>query len=221
MSLTTGISRTDLGSILPKFREALETYDVPLAESLFQHALRLGPPMEIIEALIVPSLQRIGCAWEEGSIALSQIYLSGRLCERLVENLHIANTGHVNEPPRQAIAVLNDYHLLGKRIVHSMLRASGIALHDYGRVTVEELVDRVSIDKVDILLISTLMLPSALKIRDVRRALDERGTEIRILVGGAPFLFDDSLWHEVGADAMGRNAADAIQITRQWMGERP
>ncbi|MBF0192844.1 MAG: cobalamin-dependent protein [Magnetococcales bacterium] len=124
-------------------------------------------------------------------------------------------------PPRQAIAVLNDYHLLGKRIVHAMLRASGIPIHDYGRMTVDELVARVIADRVEILLISTLMLPSALQVKTLRTALTDHNLKVRIAVGGAPFLFDDTLWQEVGADAMGRNAADAIRITRQWMGERP
>ncbi|MEO5348696.1 MAG: cobalamin-dependent protein [Magnetococcus sp. YQC-3] len=214
--------RADLESILPPFREALEAYDVPRAESLFQLALTLGPPALMVEALLVPTLEAIGYAWEEGEVALSQIYMSGRLCEKLVEALPVSSV-HAQEssPPRQAIAVLNDYHLLGKRIVYSMLRASGIPLHDYGRVTTQELVERVISDGVTLLLISTLMLPSALQVRDVRNAFDSRNVKVHIVVGGAPFLFDHALWQEVGADAMGRNASDAIRITRQWMENKP
>jgi len=35
-------------------------------------------------------------------------------------------------------------------------------------------------------------------------------------VGGAPFIFDPNLWQEVGADAMGRNAADAIKLLQKY-----
>ena len=106
--------------------------------------------------------------------------------------------------------------MLGKRIVYSLMRASGFELFDYGRMDVTELVQRARADGIRVLLISVLMLPSALKVREVRTALDP---DIRIAVGGAPFLFDSKLWEEVGADAMGRSAADAVRIVERWMGE--
>ena len=49
--------------------------------------------------------------------------------------------------------------------------------------------------------------------------LKKRGWNGKIAVGGAPFLFDPDLWREVGADAMGKNASDAISIVRKWMEE--
>ncbi len=63
------------------------------------------------------------------------------------------------------------------------------------------------------------MMPSALKIRNVRNALDARGVQLKILVGGAPFQFDPQLWREVGADAMGLSAADAVAVVLHWTGE--
>ncbi len=111
-----------------------------------------------------------------------------------------------------AIATLADYHFLGKRIVYSALRASGYGLLDYGRVEVAEVVDRVKNDRIDIVLLSTLMLPSALLVREVRSAMDAAGLATRIVVGGAPFRFDARLWKEVGADAMGANASQAIEL---------
>ena len=47
----------------------------------------------------------------------------------------------------------------------------------------------------------------------------EAGVVVRVIVGGAPFLFDDKLWREVGADAMGRNAAEAVALVGGWMQE--
>ena len=118
-----------------------------------------------------------------------------------------------------AIAVLDDHHLLGKQIVYSVLRASGFELFDYGSLGREELVERVLADRLEVLLISVLMLPSALGVAAVVAQLRARGSAVRIAVGGAPFLFDAGLWREVGADAMGRNAADAVKLLEGWMGE--
>lgn len=199
-----------------QLREALESCDLARVEPVLAGAVRDLPPLEVVESLLVPVLARLGDDWCAGEVALSQIYLAGRICEDLVERLLPAQTAGAPAPPRQAIVVLDDYHLLGKRIVLSVLRASGIPVLDYGRMQVEPLVDRVASDGVDHLLISVLMLPSALAVKAVRAALARRGCRVRIAVGGAPFLLDPELWREVGADAAGRSAADAVAIVRRW-----
>lgn len=113
--------------------------------------------------------------------------------------------------------VLGDYHELGKRIVYAVLRASGFELFDYGRLDVDGLVARAQADGVHVLLVSTLILPSALQVAAVSRRLRASNPGIRIAVGGAPFRFDHQLWREVGADAMGASAADAVGLLRRWM----
>jgi methanogenic corrinoid protein MtbC1 len=117
-----------------------------------------------------------------------------------------------------AIAVLDDYHLLGKRIVYSVLRAKGFELKDYGRVTVDEVINKTRADQIRVLLISTLMLHSALRIRDVVAGLKAENLDVKVVVGGAPFIFDTQLWREVNADAMGRSASDVPDIVRTIMG---
>ncbi|WP_373507819.1 B12-binding domain-containing protein [Thiocapsa sp.] len=36
--------------------------------------------LDVVERLVVPSLERIGDLWERGEVSLSQVYMSGRLC---------------------------------------------------------------------------------------------------------------------------------------------
>lgn len=199
---------------------ALVALDRPRIESLFQQAVSRTDPMRAVEELMVPSLIRLGEEWNAGKVALSQIYMSSRICEDIVKRLLPAAAAEQKISPQLAIAVLSDYHTLGKRIVLSVMRASGFEILDYGRMEVDELVERVIADDVKILLISVLMLPAALKVKAVRAALSARGSRVRIAVGGAPFLFDHELWREVGADAMGRNAAEAVSIVRRWKKDR-
>jgi methanogenic corrinoid protein MtbC1 len=82
-------------------------------------------------------------------------------------------------------------------------------------------VARVVQDRVEILLVSVLMLPSALRVKELRARLTQAGRNIKIAVGGAPFRYDDQLWREVGADAMGRTASDAVKIVRQFVKDMP
>jgi trimethylamine corrinoid protein len=173
--------------------------------------------LEMIERLVVPALERIGEGWEAGTVSLSQVYMSGRICENLIDSL-ISPAESRRSSPRLAIAVLGDEHQLGKRIVCSVLRASGYEVADYGAGLISaDLARRALADGVRILLISTLMLRSALRVREVVDAL--RGKRVRIVVGGAPFRLDEDLWREVGADACGHDAASVIAIVKRLSAE--
>jgi methanogenic corrinoid protein MtbC1 len=205
--------------LIKSFRESLESLDRIRAEALFQQALTTLIPIEAVEQLVIPALEQIGTCWHEGSVALSQVYMSGRFCEELVDRVLPPSDPDRKLQPRSAIVVLSDYHMLGKRIVYSVMRASGFELFDYGRMDVDELVQRALKDKLSVLLISVLILPSALKVREVCARLKASGVRIKVVVGGAPFLFDTTLWQEVGADAMGHSAADAVRIVESWMEE--
>ena len=204
---------------LKPFRQSLEMLDRVGAENIFNQTLAYLTPIEAVEQLVIPALVEIGEAWQTGQVALSQVYMCGRFCEKLVETVLPASDPDRKHQPRSAIVVLSDYHMLGKRIVYSIMRASGYELFDYGRMEVAELVERVIADNIHVLLVSVLILPSALKVADVCKALKDANVPVKVLVGGAPFLFDDVLWREVGADAMGRNAAEAITIIEKWMRE--
>ncbi len=142
--------------------------------------------------------------------------MSGLICEELMDEV-LPPSSHLRvDSPRVALAVVDDYHMLGKRLVYSVLRAAGFDVLDYGRVDPDALPAMVERDGVNILLLSALMLPSVLKIKGLVLALPER---IKVAVGGAPFRFDDRLYLEVGADAMGRTASDALSIIRAFLGE--
>ncbi|WP_328986039.1 cobalamin B12-binding domain-containing protein [Thiorhodovibrio winogradskyi] len=186
-----------------------------------------------IDDLVVPALEFIGEQWEQGEVSLSQVYMSGRLCEELITGLprlRFVEDGNGNgngsgdgwgaegatgdRPLRIGISTLDDYHLLGKRMVCAVLRASGYRVRDYGTADAATLAGHVVRDDVQVLLLSVLMLPSALRVKDLRAALDAAGQRTRILVGGAPFRFDPKLYLEVGADAAGATAADALALVR-------
>ncbi len=204
---------------IDRFEQALLSVDRLGARNILTRSKGERPPIQLVESLLLPALERIGEGWEQGHVALSQVYMSGRLCEELVDSILPPGSLVRENQPRLAIAVLDDYHLLGKRIVYSVLRASGFEMLDYGQTEVDGLVRHVRDDGIQILLISTLMLPSALHVKDLRARLDELDLDVKIVVGGAPFRFDEQLWQDVGADAMGRNASDAIDIIVRFTGD--
>lgn len=174
---------------------------------------------QLIEQLVVPAMEEIGHGWETGEYSLSQVYMSGRVCEEVVDKILPPMHETRRYQPKSAIVVLEDYHLLGKRIVYSVLRASGYELANYGRMDTDELAARVEKDGIEVLFISVLMLPSALRIKNLSEQLRLRGSNVKIVVGGAPFRFDPLLWQEVGADAAGGSATEAVEIMKRLVEE--
>jgi len=203
---------------IEEFQQALQSLNRLEVQQILKRALIDRSPLQCIENLVLPTMMQIGTGWEQGTITLSQVYMSGRICEDLVDTILPPADPKRKDQPTMAIATLDDYHMLGKRIVYSVLRSSGFELLDYGRRTMDALAGSVQDDGIEILLVSVLMLPSALRVRDLKTKLDQRNVNLKLGVGGAPFRFDENLWVEVGADAMGRNASDAVEIIAQMTG---
>ncbi len=162
--------------------------------------------------VVAPAFQRIGEGWESGRVALSQVYMSGRIAEETL--LELLPTGLVRPGARRvAIGVLGDSHALGKRLVTSILRCAGHEVHDLGlRLETSDIVEKALAADAEMLLISVLMLNKALRVQAVREELERRGAKLPVFVGGAPFRHDPELWRRVGADGWGRNASDALDL---------
>jgi len=206
-------------------REAVAAFTGALLSADYVTTARLLDPaanglslLTNIERVIVPALDAIGEAWSQGEVALAQVYTSGRICERLVDDLLREAQQPRRAQPRMAIAVLDDYHLLGKRLVYASLRAAGFEVADFGRLAAADLVRQTADQGIELLLISVLMLPSALRVADVRDGLARVGSTARLVVGGAPFRLDPDLWRQVGADASGPTAESATRIVHDLCG---
>ncbi len=144
-----------------QFFDALIAIDRVKAREMLISQKDEVPPLKQVNDLIIPALEKLGYLWEQSEAALSQVYMSGRICEELVDEILPPRSPERIDQPKMAIAVLDDYHFLGKRIVYSVLRANGYELKDYGRQTVDELIVNVSGDDIKILLIS-FFLPISL-----------------------------------------------------------
>jgi methanogenic corrinoid protein MtbC1 len=202
-----------------EFLQALLSLNRTAAQRIVHARAAATSSLRAIEELVVPALEALGAQWEQGAAALSQVYMGGRICEGIIDVMLPAGDANEHrrgaEQPRIAIAVISDRHMLGKRIVSSVLRAARFTVSDYGHGSAESLAARATEDGLDVLLVSALMLPSALEVRQLTAALAATAPRVRVAVGGAPFVFDDQLWQEVGAHAVGRSASDALAIVRR------
>lgn len=210
----------EMALYLDAFEKALLQYEVQKAYEILEDFTAVYPAIDFIDKVLLESMIRIGDKWENGEVALSQVYMSSKLCERISDGLLPSANLSIKPSPKMAIAVINDHHVLGKKIVKSMIQASGYQLTDLGYgLGVDELFEAVKSQGIRILILSVLMYPSALEIKKLVRLFREAQLKVKVLVGGAPFLMDPELWREVGADAMGRHAADDIPLIEAWIKE--
>jgi methanogenic corrinoid protein MtbC1 len=205
-------------SAADEFRRALTEGDEGAAGRVFAAALVDGDMAGVVDRLVVPTLADIGDDWAGGLLPLATVYLASAVCETVV-TAHLTKERPAADDTRSvAIVVPEDYHILGKRIVLSVLRAAGLHVADWGHgVTHERIVLLCREHRPRTLLVSALMLPTALRVRALVEALDETMGDERpwVIAGGAPFRLDPDLATEVGADASGRTATDALRLVRQ------
>lgn len=181
------------------------------AARVFQRWAEAGDGLLTLSSLVSAALERIGEMWELGEASLAQVFLTGRTCEEL---LRTWTDGDAPPAGDWALVVLEDHHVLGASLVRTTLTCAGLAPDYWGSLETSAAIDRVLELRPSTLLVSTLMLRSALRVAKLTEAIRRAGSPTRVVVGGAPFRFDEALWREVGADAMGRTAADALAAIR-------
>jgi monomethylamine corrinoid protein len=206
----------NLSIISNQLEQALLTLDQEAAENIILEAVKSESSIKTAGNLISVTLKRVGDSWEKGQLSLSQVYMSGFICEKIIDKILPPQSPNRKGQPKTAIGAFEDFHLLGKRIIYSTLRSIGIELMDLGGgLTIDSIVNAVKKEEIKILLLSVLMLPSALRIKELKNQL--AGFDVIIVVGGAPFRFDEELWKEVGADYYGKDSAEALEIVGKLM----
>jgi len=197
---------------------ALLTLDRVAAETIIGNCFSAENRYSNGGEIISHTLMQIGKLWENGNLALSQVYTSGLICEEAMDKILPSVMKYNKKQPVIAIGVYEDHHLLGKRIILSALRSSGYQVADLGGGLHDDaLLKSVTKQKIKILLLSVLMLPSALHIKNLKLKLKDSG--VILVVGGAPFRLDKELWKEVNADYTGKDSAEAIELVTNLVKE--
>jgi corrinoid protein of di/trimethylamine methyltransferase len=115
--------------------------------------------------------------------------------------------------------VKGDLHDIGKNLVGMMLEGAGLEVIDLGvDVTVENVVDKVTEIQPQVLGLSALLTTTMPEMENVINVLQARGMRgaVKVMVGGAPLRAEFA--QKIGADAFGKDAAEAVNIVRSFIG---
>lgn len=117
--------------------------------------------------------------------------------------------------------VKGDLHDIGKNLVLMMLKGAGFQIADCGiDVSPEKFIETIRNTGADILAMSSLVTTSMEAMRATIKALEasDLRSKVKIMIGGAPIT--KGFAEEIGADGYGKDAAEAVDIARDFVKEK-
>lgn len=217
------VATEEIIRIRNRFADALRASDRRGARRLLQRSVdqRIDRSL-LMREVVGAAVDEVGQGWRESEISLSQLYAVGLMVEDALETLSAPFEISKTTIGKVVIGTARgEYHGLGKRIVVAFLHAGRFDVLDLGlSVAPETFVDTALSEGAQIIAVSALMVDTALGIRQVHQEMVRRGARgIKLLVGGAPFRYNEKLFRLVGADATAPNAFEAVQMAKALVQE--
>ncbi len=200
-------------------RNAVDGLDLEGIVPLVRQCLNEGlSPEEIIEHGISKGLEIVGGKFEAGEYFLADLIMAGEVVQEAMPVLkEKMNPGGSGRGKVILATVAGDIHEIGKNIVAMILSANGYEVIDLGvDVPASKIIDAAKTSGARLVGLSALLSTMVGSIRDVvdtSRAAGLRD-EMKIVIGGACTSKD--LCSEMGADAYGETAIDALKIFNSY-----
>jgi methanogenic corrinoid protein MtbC1 len=213
--------------IAKTYSEAVLDADRDRALGAVRDAIANGvTPEDVVFRIVLPAMDQMAESLEhDATISLAQHYVAAQIADVVTTEMVAKFRVAPSTLGRVIIGTADgDLHSLGKRIVGGCLKARMIDVVDLGvNVSPERFVDEAVSREASIIAISAMMVHTARGERGcmrVRSLLQERGlsSEIRIVVGGAPYRFDHELYWAVGADAWAKDGVTAGKVIANMLG---
>jgi 5-methyltetrahydrofolate--homocysteine methyltransferase len=180
-------------------------------------------PHTIIKEGLVPGMDVVGEKFKNDELYLPEVINIATIFKSSVElikpklmNDQVAFVGKVIIG-----TVQGDMHDVGKNIVVLMLEANGFEVIDLGvDVPTQTFIKMATEINADVIGMSALLTTTMPKINELIHELKETGLEgkFRTIIGGAPI--NQTFADEVGADAYGHDAIDAVEKIRKLVGKK-
>lgn len=180
-------------------------------------------PHAVIRDGLVPAMDVVGEKFKNDELYIPEVINIATIFKTSVELIkpklmddQVAYAGKV-----VIGTVKGDMHDVGKNIVVLMLEANGFEVIDLGvDVPSQTFIKTASETEADVIGMSALLTTTMPKINEVIQELKEAGFErkVRTIIGGAPI--NQSFANEVGADAYGHDAIDAVEKIRGLVGRK-
>ena len=196
--------------------EIIEKGLISQAKDKTNELLKLNLPLDLINAEIIPALNKVGNSFEQGKIFLPQLLNSA-------ESASVAFSVIKEKMPRESLngngvilaTVKGDIHDIGKNIVKLLLESYGFVVYDLGKnVPPEKVVEAVKQYNCKLVALSALMTTTLDAMKETIIQLKNYDNNIKVMVGGA--VLNEECANNLGADAYGPDAMSAVRFAEKF-----
>lgn len=215
-----------LDEVSKKAFDAIVEMDEDAAYELLDQAIE--EKMDLTRLLIggySAGMQELGELFSCGEVFLPDLMFAAEIMQtvsaRIEGELLAAGEAPEKKGKMLMASVHGDVHDIGKGIICSLLKTSGIEVFDLGRdVPAETIVAEAIKNHVDVIGMSALLTTTMVEQRKVIEMLKEKGVrdEFIVMVGGAPVT---KHWAEkIGADAYSEDASECIRVASELISRK-
>ena len=203
--------------------QAVLDLDQDAVVSWLQEELAAGTgPYDII-AVLTKGLEVLGDKFAAGEVFIPELAVGGNIFKAALLDLNPAMEAAGVTVQRKGVFIVGtvrgDLHDIGQNIVGVTMMANGFEVHNLGaNVPIERFIEVTRELKPDIVGMSALLTTTMEVQGEVVEALKAEGLRdnVKVMVGGAPV---NQRWaDEIGADAYGLDAIDAVKKAKVLMG---
>jgi corrinoid protein of di/trimethylamine methyltransferase len=181
-----------------------------------EEALKSGlPPVEIMQRGIVAGISKAGALWKANEYFLPDVIMAADAFKAAMAILkpRLKEGEGVRKGKKIVMGVVQgDVHDLGKSLVIAMLTSAGFEVIDLGiDVPLQKFIDAAREHQPHILGLGAYMTTTMLEMKGIIAELEKQGLrrKLKVMVGGVPT--SQEFADQIGADAWGKDALDAIQ----------
>jgi 5-methyltetrahydrofolate--homocysteine methyltransferase len=175
---------------------------------------------DLLKKGLLSAMDLVGERFGEGEIFIPQVIWSAKAMQAGMDLLR----PHFTEGQQQKSARIiigtaqGDIHDIGKNLVGMMLEGAGFEVVDLGvDIKPEKFVEKAVEEKADIIAVSALLTTTMMSMAEVVSLKNEKAlSSLKVIIGGAPLSLN--FCKEIGADAYGVDAMDAVAKVKELMG---
>ena len=158
-------------------------------ENDISEALNTFSPIEVIQNILMPGMEKVGSMFEKGELYLPQLIRSASVMNKTVDIITPLLAGNEKIQSKGKIimaTVEGDVHDIGKNITGTVLKCSGFEIIDLGVMVSKEKIFETAIkEKADVVTLSGLISPSLKEMEKVLNLFNENSLNIPVIIAGA------------------------------------
>ncbi len=178
-------------------------------------------PMEIVNDMLIPALDKAGVLFEQGKIFLPQLILTAGSAQAAFAVIKDKMAQSQDAPQSKGKIVLatvkGDVHDIGKNIVKVLLENYGYTVIDLGKDVPPETVVNAAIEhKVPLVGLSALMTTTLDAMKETIALLNKKYPECKTVVGGA--VLTPEYAQQINADFYAKDAKQSVDVAKKIIG---